>query len=476
MSSVGYNEIGSDGTYRHVLRIALPLIVSTSSSTVMQFVDRVFLGWHSTTSLGAAMGGSFPVWTLTSLFIGTASYTSTFVAQYYGAGRRSGVSNSVWQGLLFASFSWIILIVAGAFASEIISVMKHSPEVMAQEIVYFRILVLGAGLQVLSAVLSSFYSGIGRTRTIMVVETLGNVVNFFLAYALILGKWGMPRLGIRGAGIATVSAWAFVAITYACMARFGPLGRSYGILRDPRVDTALLWRIVRYGVPSGLQWTADVAGWTIFVALVGRLGAIQLEAVSATFTINALAFQPMIGLGIATSIIVGQSVTAGRIPAAERATRRAFTLTFAYMATLSALYVALPRTLIRLFSPETNDAQFATVVAYSVVLLRFVALYNLFDGMNIVYAGAIRGAGDTRFVLLMVVGLSTSLLIVPTYLAIQVFRLGVYAAMAAATAYVVVIALCFYARYKGGKWKSMRVIEAPAVVPGPAAGGPVSGS
>jgi multidrug resistance protein, MATE family len=460
MSSIDYKELDADGGYRHVLRLALPLIVSTSSSTVMQFVDRVFLGWHSTVSLGAAMGGAFPVWTLTSLFVGTASYTSTFVAQYYGAGRRQGVANSIWQGLLFASFAWIALIVAGAFAPEIISVMKHAPEVMEQETIYFRILVLGAGLQVFSAVLSSFYSGIGRTRTIMIIETLGNVVNFFLAYTLILGRWGMPRLGIRGAGIATVSAWAFVAITYVCMARFGPLGKSYRLLRRPRVDAALLWRIVRYGVPSGMQWTADVAGWWIFFALVGQLGVTQLAAVSAAFTINALAFQPMIGLGIATSIIVGQSVTAGRISAAERATKRAFTLTFVYMATISALYIVLPRTLIRLFSPETDAAQFAAVVAYSVVLLRFVALYSLFDGMNIIYAGAIRGAGDTRFVLLMVVGLSTSLLIVPTYLIIEVFRLGVYAAMTAATAYVIVIALCFYARYKGGKWKSMRVIEA----------------
>ena len=243
--------------------------------------------------------------------------------------------------------------------------------------------------------------------------------------------------------------------------RSSALGRSYSLLRHPRLDLGLMWRLIRYGVPSGLHVTLDIVGWTVFIALVGRLGQPQLEAVSITFTVNALAFLPMVGLGTATSVIMGQFLMAGRPDVAERATKRAFIMTFLYMAAISAVFVLAPRPLIKLFSPSQESAEFVVVTGYAVVLLRFVALYSLFDGMNIIYAGAIKGAGDTRFVVLLALATCTGVLIVPSYLIIEVFKLGLYPAMAAATAYVIVIALAFYVRYKGGKWRHMRVIEVP---------------
>jgi MATE family multidrug resistance protein len=197
---------------------------------------------------------------------------------------------------------------------------------------------------------------------------------------------------------------------------------------------------------------------------VGRIGDIEMQAVTATFAINHLAFMPMIGFGIATSVLVGQFVGAERVDLARRATRHAFEMTFAYMVAIAAVYVLFPEPLVRLFGNREASGM-AAVVAYSVVLLRFVALYSVFDTGNIIYASALRGAGDTLYVVVMMAVLSVGLMVVPSWLVVEVFHLGLYWAMAGPTVYVIVLAGAFYLRYRTGRWEHMRVIEQASVSP-----------
>lgn len=448
-----------DGGYRHVLRIALPMVLSTSSATIMAFVDRMFLGWYSSDAMAAALVGGMTTWAATSTFVGISSYTSTFVAQYFGAGQKPRIAVVVWQGVFFAMAAGACLAVAGQNADHILALTRHPPEVLSGEITFFRILMYGGVFGVLSPALSGFYGGLGRTRVMMVVETSGNVLNIVLDYLLIFGNFGLPELGIKGAAIATVSAGGVICLSYTALILFGPLGREYRVLRAPRIEWGLLYRLLRFGFPNGLGWTVDAAGWTAFVWLVGRLGDLQAQALSATFAINQIAFLPMMGFSGATAILVGQFIGAGRAGLAERATRTAFAITFSYMALAAALFVLIPGPLVRLLSPRANPGEFAAVVAMATVLLRLVALYSLFDGGNIIFAAALRGAGDTKFVLFMMAALSLALLIAPTYLAVQVFRFGIYHAMVIATIYVIVLAMSYYVRFRAGRWKSMKVIE-----------------
>ena len=168
---------------------------------------------------------------------------------------------------------------------------------------------------------------------------------------------------------------------------------------------------------------------------------------------------PMLGLGMAISVLVGQYLGKERVELAERSAASGSVLSFLYMGFIALTYVAIPNVYVSMFVSKGNPVLFAQIRGIAVNLLRFVALYSLFDTMNIVYASAIKGAGDTHFVMLMILIISSTVLVLPSYLALIVFRGGIYLAWIFVTAYVVILGFGFLFRYLGGKWKSMRVIE-----------------
>jgi MATE family multidrug resistance protein len=174
---------------------------------------------------------------------------------------------------------------------------------------------------------------------------------------------------------------------------------------------------------------------------------------------------PMIGGGIAISVLVGQYLGAQKPDITQTAVYSGFHLTFIYMASIAATYVLLPDLFVAPFAHQADPEGFAEIYGYSVVLLRFVAIYCLFDTMNIIFCSAIKGAGDTRYVMIMTTFLSVFILIIPVYLAVEVLDAGLMIAWIFATAYVISLGVAFYLRFLGGKWKSMRVIEQKPPVP-----------
>ena len=135
------------------------------------------------------------------------------------------------------------------------------------------------------------------------------------------------------------------------------------------------------------------------------------------------------------------------------------------MASIAAAYVLLPDLFVAPFAHQADPEGFAEIYGYSVVLLRFVAIYCLFDTMNIIFCSAIKGAGDTRFVMIMTTFLSVFILIIPVYLTVEVLGFGLMVAWVFATAYVISLGVAFYLRFLGGKWRSMRVIKQKPQVP-----------
>jgi MATE family multidrug resistance protein len=270
-------------------------------------------------------------------------------------------------------------------------------------------------------------------------------------------------MGIAGAGIATVSALCFGMFVYFMLISRSSYARKYATIKGWRFDRQLFTRLIMFGFPSGLHFFIDIAGFTVFILLIGRLGTSSLAATNIALNINTLAFMPMIGMGIAISVLVGQRLGENRPELAERSTYSAFHLTFIYMTTIALLYVVWPDLFMRAFAAHSDLTQFAPIRELTVVLLRFVALYSIFDAMNIIFASAIKGAGDTRFVMFMIIALSISLLIVPSYAAIVYLSMGIYGGWVFVTTYITVLGIVFFFRFLGGKWKSMRVIEERAV-------------
>jgi MATE family multidrug resistance protein len=454
------------GGYREVLTISIPLMLSTGAWSVQHFVDRMFLTWYSPEAIAAAMPAGILNFTVMSLFIGTATYVSTFVAQYFGSGQIDKIGPSLWQGMYVSVIAGIVHLALIPLAGHIFSFFGHEELVQKNEIIYFQILCLGAMPLVASSALGGFFSGRGETWPIMWVNVSATVINLVMDYALIFGRWGFPSLGMEGAGIATVISACFSFISYLFLIMRPSYNRLYNTLKGWKMDASLFMRLMKFGLPSGIQFFLDITGITIFILLIGRLGTINLAASNIAFNINTLAFMPMIGTGIAISVMVGQYLGKGQPDLAETSTYSGFHLTTVYMGIIALLYVTVPNIFLEPFAAQADAARFDTIRDIAVILLRFVAFYSLFDTMNIIFASAIKGAGDTRFVMYMITIISSLIMVIPSYITIIVLDMGLYVGWSFATFYIITLGFIFLFRFRGGKWKSMLVIEEiPKTIP-----------
>ncbi|MEA3360113.1 MAG: MATE family efflux transporter [Thermodesulfobacteriota bacterium] len=453
------NRWYTEGGYGEVLRIAIPLIISTGSWSVQHFVDRMFLTWYSPEAIAAAMPAGILNFTVTCIFIGTASYVGTFVAQYYGARQYEHCGYSLWQGLYISAIGGVVMIAIMPASDLIFTYIGHAPEIVKCESIYFKILCFGAMPAIASSSMSAFFSGLGRTKPVMWVNISITAVNLTLDWLLIFGNFGFPEMGIAGAGIATVGAFYFNMFVYFIILARPSYANKYATIKGWRFNRAIFSRLIRFGFPNGIQFFIDIAGFTIFILLIGRLGTVSLAATNIALNINTLAFMPMIGMSIAISVLVGQRLGENRPELAEFTTFSSFHITFIYMTSVALFYVLLPDIFMMPFAAQSDPQQFAPVRDVAVVLLRFVAFYSVFDTLNMVFVGAIKGAGDTRFVMFTIVIVSIFVLILPTYTALVVLSTGIYSGWLFVTAYIIVLGIIFLFRFLGGKWKSMRVIE-----------------
>lgn len=457
--TVGWN---GEGGYRQLLALAFPLILSTGSWSLQHFVNRVFLAWYSPEAIAASTPAGILNFTLTSLFIGTAGYVNTFVAQYQGAGRPERIGPSVWQGLYLSLLGALVMAGAMPLAEPAFGWIGHAEEIRRLEVTYFRLLCLGAFPAIAGSALAGFFSGRGKPWPVMWANLCATAVNILLDYLLIFGAAGFPELGIAGAAIAANLAMVAALLVYVALLARERREDRFRLRHGWRPDPELLLRLLRYGLPAGVQFFIDLAGFTAFLLIVGRLGTTGLAATNVAFNINTLAFMPMIGVSTAVAILVGQYLGGSRPQLAERSVRAGLHLTLLYMGTVAASYVLVPDLFLAPYALHAVPGSFAEIRRLAVVLLRFVAAYSLFDVFSIVYAGALKGAGDSRFVMWMISGLSIGVLILPTYLAIEILGAGILTGWAIATTYVSALGVAFYLRFKTGAWKRMRVIEPAA--------------
>ncbi len=197
--------------------------------------------------------------------------------------------------------------------------------------------------------------------------------------------------------------------------------------------------------------------------LVGKIGTKELAASNIAFNINMLAFLPMFGMTLAVSALVGQRLGENRPDMAEKTTWSAFHIGFSYFGILALGYVAIPRIFLLPFSAQAPPNEFEPIAQMTIVLLRFVAVYSLFDAVNMIFSGALKGAGDTQFVAVASIGLSWVLMIIPCFIALYVANAGLNWLWFFVTLYVIGLGLVLFWRFKRGIWQSMRVIEAEFV-------------
>jgi len=446
-----------EGGALELLRLAIPLVLSSSFLTMQLTVDRVLLSQASSDAIAASMPAAAVYWTLIMFLQYTANYATTFVAQYVGAGRPERVGPSVWQSLYFSAAGGIGFLALLPLVEPLFRMIGHDPAVQEQEVLYLRCLCFAALPALIVASINSFFAGRGETWIVAVIDATGMTINAVLAYGLIFGHWGLPELGIRGAGWATVIGSAVSALLGLALFFQTKYRARFRTLSGWRFDPELFRRMMRFGLPNGVQAMLDGLSFTIFLSLLGQFGKDELAASNIAFAINIVGLVPMLGMGQAVGVVVGQRLGQDRPDLATRSTWMGFWMALVYISAGVLVYILAPGACIYFFRNE-SDPNWGAVAALVPMLLRFVAVYSLFDTMNIVFSFALRGAGDTRFVTIVSLFLAWPIMVLPTWAAWR-FGWGLYWAWGFASAYVIALGITFLLRFLAGKWKAMRVIE-----------------
>lgn len=434
-----------------LLKLAGPMILSTSAITLMQIIDAIVLSRHSSEAVAAIGPSGLAVILFQGLLFGTSGYAGTFVAHNHGQGSANGVRRSAWLGVQTSLLAGVLALAAAWPLSRLFLFAGHKPEVATSEVSYFFICMAGSLFPVLGSALAGWLSGIGRPATVTAVTFIALAVNALLAWGLVLGEWGMPRLGISGAAVATVAAQSVSALLYLRM-----FARAGGFA--DKAARILSWSDLRHflviALPMGLRISGELAAWTIFLIVVGRLGTVELAASSIAFRINGLAFFPALGLGQAAGVLVGHARGAGADDDIPRIARQSLFICEAWMLAMAILFAVASVPLVALFAGSGADS--AAIIKSGALLMKFVAFYCLFDAANVMMSCVLASLGETRW--LARAFMICSIIFLTLLWLIDRTTPSLVAEWTLATAFVFVTAIIWGLRFQSGEWREIRII------------------
>ncbi len=440
--------------YLAILKLAWPLALGMLNNALMQLVDRAFLARESMASLEAALPASMLAFIFLGFFQSVIAYSGTFVAQYHGAGDGRKAHLSYRAGLLLALVAGVLMLPLVPLGDWILSLAAHSPDVLVRERIYYTIVMVGGVGLFGQMAAQAYFTGIGKTRIVFWVNVLGNLVNIILDPVLIFGWWVFPKWGIAGAAVATVFAtfvqWAVLGVAVArCRNEVVSWRDSRGELFD------LMKRILRFGVPSGGYSILNMLSFTIFVFMTGRVSDVAFAVSNACFSVCYFLFAPMEGFSLAASTLVGQAQGCGDTAAARLAGSRTVKLAVSLVAVASLVTLLLWRPILSLFAPEAAVAAEFYELGFILVLL--MSAWQVFDAADVVLSGALKGAGDTRFVLVWMLVVAFGLWM-PLVWVVSVCHNTMPALWATMILYVAVMFIGSLIRWRRGRWSSIKLV------------------
>jgi multidrug resistance protein, MATE family len=323
---------------------------------------------------------------------------------------------------------------------------------------YLAIRLLSVGPAVAIEALGNWYGGLGNTRLSMIAGVTAMVVNVLGCYVLIEPRFGLPGYGVAGAAWASVIATCLGLLTIAL-----PFARGWGAPPRParfQLRAREFWRVVRFGVPNGVNWFLEFAAFIVFIdVMVAHLGTTALAAFNVVLQLNSVAFMPAFGLGSAGAILVGESIGRRDYAACRRFVRLTVIAAAAWMGSVGILYLCVPTPLVRLFAqPGPNLEAFLTTGS---LMLSFSAFWQLFDAVGITLSESLRAAGDTTWCMLVRIVLAWFAFIPGAWYFVLQRNGGVPAVMSLMVGYILLLATAFALRFLSGKWQNIDLLGEP---------------
>lgn len=377
--------------FRPMFALAVPVVLAELGWMAMGVVDTLMVGRLSPEAIGAVGVGS-SIFTAVAVFaMGLLLGLDTLVSQAFGAGRIEDCHRWLLHGVVLSvAISLPITLVIYAMV-QALPAWGLTPEVLALTQPYLAVVMWSVLPLLLYATFRRYLQGMGVVRPVMIALFVANLANVFINWVLIFGKLGAPAMGVRGAAWATVVSRVVMAGYLFVVIVVRERGRRPGLFETPFViSPAWLTRLFRLGFPAAMQITLEVGVFATASALAGRLQPAALAAHQIALNIAACAYMVPYGLSSAGAVRVGHAVGRRDADGAERAGWMALVCGVVFMSGAASLFVTAPRFLIGAF---TSDQM---VLAIGASLLLVAAVFQLFDGMQGVATGILRGLGDTR--------------------------------------------------------------------------------
>lgn len=444
------------GTLRALLALAWPVVVSRSTQVVVGVADAVMVAHLGAASLAATTAGAMNAFVLFILPMGTVFIVSSFASQLFGMGNLQGARRYGWHGLAVAAGAQGLAVLAIPLVPAALGILPYAPDVRAPMASYLAIRLLSAGAVVGLEALANYYGGLGNTRLPMRANLAAMALNVVGNWLLIDGHLGAPALGVAGAALAsTLSTWLAFAGLFTVFVRDA---RRHG---TGRLRLAELGRLLRFGLPSGVNWFFEFAAFVFFLnVVVAGLGTTAVAAFMVVIQVNSAAFMPAFGLASAGAILVGQAIGAARKDRVPHLVGLTFGVAGAWQTLVAALYLAAPDLVLSAFARDPSSAQEFVEVGRR--MLYVSALWQLADAGASVLTEALRAAGDTAYPMWVRVVLAWALFAPGSYVAVRVLGGAEGVAVACFVGYIFALAVVLFLRFRVGAWRRIVLVEPAA--------------
>ncbi|MFC2103505.1 MATE family efflux transporter [Bacteroidota bacterium] len=435
--------------YKKILRVALPAIAGLSTQMVVSLVDTAMVGrLPEATYALAAMGlGVLATWALISFFSSLATGIHVIVARKYGQADYISCGITLNNSLLIALIIGIIVAAIGVLFADTIGHLFAADETVGNytsEYIFYRF--LGIPFFLVSVSYRGFFFGINKTKIFMVSGIITNLLNIIFNYIFIYGEFGLPRMGLAGAGLGSTFATAFDGMFYLFIILLPSYRKRYQNFKNLIIDKSIISGIFKISLPVSFQNIFILIGFLSFMAIIGLIGTVEQAATQAIISTLFISFLPCFGFGIAVQTLVGNNLGASKFNLAKIYGIETAKVATLYTFLLSIIYILIPHYVLLIVT--TNES----IIEMAKPALRIAGFSQLFYGIGVVLANALQAAGRTMYVMKSEV-ISNLFLFVPLSYFLGIYLgLGFAWAWAALPVYIIIYSAMMLIKFSSGNW------------------------
>jgi MATE family multidrug resistance protein len=438
-----------------LLTLAWPVVLSRSAQSVIGFCDALMTAPLGEDALAAATTGALNTFALLILPMGVVFIVQSFAAQLRGKDDLVGARRYGWYGLILAVLAGLVALACTPVVAPAVALMSYSDTVKALMVDYIELRLLSIMAVVGFEAIGNWYGGLGNTRIQMIGSVVMMVANVALNMLLIEGRLGLPAMGVAGAALAsTISSWIGFVLVFVLFLR----RHAVGELTESRLRLDEFVRMLRFGLPSGLNWFLEFAAFLVFIDwIIADIGTVVVAAMMVVFQVNSVSYMPSFGLASSGAILAGQEVGRGHHDEVPKILRLTMATAVAWQVSVGVYYLLFPTFIMQMFAPRGNESP--ELVRVGAPLLALSAAWQLFDAMAMSFSEILRAAGDTAWPMWARLIIAWVLFLPLSYVSVIVLEGGGLAAIGCMIAYLAALAGVLALRFRAGAWRSIELTQ-----------------